>query len=164
MILATLMVLAAAMYRIVPHPWNVAPIAAMALCGGMYLGKRYALVVPVAAMLVSDLFIGFTIVSPFVYGCFIVSGLIGLWLRSHKSFGMIAGGTLAGSTLFYIVTNFAHWALTDMYPKTAAGLWRCYVLALPFFRGTLIGDELVVTAFVAVMELSARPVRHAVPA
>jgi hypothetical protein len=164
MILATLIVLAAAVYRMMPHPWNVAPVAAMALCGGMYLGKRYALIVPLAAMLLSDLFIGFTIVSPFVYACFIVSGLMGLWLRKHKSIGWIAGGTLASSTLFYIVTNFAHWALTDMYPKTAAGLWQCYVLALPFFRGTLIGDALFVAAFVAVMELTVRPARHAVPA
>ena len=164
MILATLMVLAAAIYRIVPHPWNVAPVGAMALCGGMYLGKRYALVVPVAAMLASDLFIGFTIVSPFVYACFIVSGLMGLGLRSHKSFGWIAVGTLAGSVLFYLVTNFAHWAMTDMYPKTAAGLGQCYVMALPFFRGTLIGDALFVAAFVAVMELSARPTRQPVAA
>jgi hypothetical protein len=164
MILATLMVFAAAIYRLVPHPWNVAPVAAMAMCGGMYLGKRYALIVPLAAMVVSDPFIGFTIVSPFVYACFIVSGLMGLWLRTRKSFGSITGGTLAGSTLFYLVTNFAHWALTDMYPKTAAGLWQCFVMALPFFRGTLIGDALFVAAFVAVMEWSARPARHAVPA
>jgi hypothetical protein len=164
MILATMMVLAAAMYRLVPHPWNVAPVAAMALCGGMYLGKRYALIVPLVAMLLSDLFLGVTIVSPFVYACFIVSGLMGLWLRNHKSIGWIAGGTLASSAVFYLVTNFAHWALTGMYPKTAAGLWQCYVMAVPFFRGTAIGDALYVAAFVAVMEFGRLPARHAVPA
>jgi hypothetical protein len=164
MILATLMVFAAAGYRLMPHPWNVAPVAAMALCGGMYLGKRYALIVPLAAMLLSDLLIGFTIVSPFVYACFIVSGLMGLWLRGRKSIGWIAGGTLASSSLFYLVTNLAHWVLTGMYPKTAAGLWQCYVMALPFFRGTLIGDAVFVAGFVAVMELSARPAQHVVPA
>jgi hypothetical protein len=164
MILATLMVLAAAIYRLLPHPWNVAPVAAMALCGGLYLGKRYALVVPLLAMLLSDAVLGFTVVSPFVYACFIASGLMGLWVRNHKSFGSIAGATLAGSILFYIVTNFAHWALTGMYPKTVAGLVDCYVMALPFFRGTLIGDALFVAAFVAVMEWRARPARQAVPA
>src|SRR5947208_6148488 len=123
MIFAITMILAAAAYRVMPHPWNVAPVAAMALCGGMYLGKRYALVVPLAAMIVSDALIGFTVVTPFVYACLIASGLTGLWLRNHKSFGSVAAGTLAGSLLFFIVTNFAHWALTDMYPKTGSGLW-----------------------------------------
>jgi hypothetical protein len=164
MILAILMVLGAGIYRLVPHPWNVAPISAMALCGGMYLGKRYALILPLAAMFLSDIVLGFTNVTPFVYACFIVAGLMGLWLRNHKQLGWVAGATLAGSVLFYLVTNFAHWALTGMYPKTAAGLWQCYVAALPFFGGTLAGDALFVAGFVAAMELASRPAKHAVPA
>jgi hypothetical protein len=164
MILAILMVLGAGIYRLVPHPWNVAPITAMALCGGMYLGRRYALIVPLAAMFLSDLVIGFTSVTPFVYACFIVAGLMGLWLRNHKQLGWLAGATLANSILFYIVTNLAHWAFTSMYPKTVAGLWQCYVAALPFFGGTFAGDALFVAGFVAVVELAARPAKHAVPA
>jgi hypothetical protein len=164
MILATLMILAAAMYRLAAHPWNVAPVCAMSLCGGLYLGKRWALLVPLAAMLVSDIFLGFSIVSPFVYGCYVVSGLMGLGLRDRKTFGWIAGGTLASSVLFFVVTNFATWALTGLYPHTVAGLVRCYGMAIPFFRGTLAGDVLFVGIFAAVMEFARRPARRALPA
>jgi hypothetical protein len=58
--------------------------------------------------------------------------------------------------VFFVGTNFAHWLLTDMYAKSLDGLVLCYVNALPFFRGTLLGDALFVTAFVCVMELVAR--------
>ena len=51
----------AAVLRIIPHPANVAPIAAMALFGGVYLNKKYALVVPLLALFISDIFLGFHI-------------------------------------------------------------------------------------------------------
>jgi hypothetical protein len=157
---AMVMILAAAAYRLAPHPWNVAPITAMALCGGMYLGKPYALLLPLAAMVLSDLVLGFSVVTPFVYACFVAAGYVGLWLANRRTIPWIAGGTLACSTLFFVVTNFAHWMLTDMYPATLAGLLLCYEMALPFFRGTLIGDALFVVAFVAAIEYLRRPARQ----
>jgi hypothetical protein len=164
MILATLMILAAAAYRLAPHPWNVAPVCSMAFCGGLYLGKRWALLVPLAAMLVSDIFLGFSIISAFVYGCYIASGFIGLALRERRTLPWITGGTVAGSVLFFVITNFATWALTNLYPHTVAGLVRCYDMAIPFFRGTLAGDVLFTSVFVAVMEFARRPARRVVTA
>src|SRR5438309_525724 len=72
--------------RLLPHPPNFTPIAAIALFGGVYLNKKYALVIPVIAMFISDIFIGFHASMPFVYTSFLISGLIGLWLRTHKTF------------------------------------------------------------------------------
>jgi len=47
----TLMVFAAAFVRLIPHPPNFAPIAAMALFGGAYFSKKWAaFLVPIAAM------------------------------------------------------------------------------------------------------------------
>ena len=73
--------------RLVPHIPNVTPIAAMALFGGAYLNRRYAILVPLAAMAFSDVFIGFysPIVMVSVYASFILAGLIGLWLKKRKS-------------------------------------------------------------------------------
>ncbi|MDE2026737.1 MAG: hypothetical protein KGJ07_09700, partial [Patescibacteria group bacterium] len=70
-----------AVFRLIPHVPNFAPITAMALFGGVYLNKKYALMVPLIAMLISDIFLGFHATMPFVYASFLIIGLIGLWLK-----------------------------------------------------------------------------------
>ena len=147
LLIPSLLIIVAAFMRLIPHPANVAPIAAMALFGGVYLNKKYALVVPLLALFVSDIFLGFHNTMPFVYGSFIVTGLIGLWLKKHKNVTQIIGATLFSSLLFYIVTNFGVWLLEPAYTKDLAGFIKCYYLALPFFRNTLIGDLLYVGVF-----------------
>ncbi|OGH17997.1 MAG: hypothetical protein A3F31_02620 [Candidatus Levybacteria bacterium RIFCSPHIGHO2_12_FULL_38_12] len=133
-------ILFAVLLRLLPHPPNFAPIAGMALFGGVYLNKKYALIVPLLAMFVSDLFIGFHSTILFVYGSFLLTGLIGLWIRQHKSIQNVILGTLASSVLFFIITNFGVWLVGSLYPKTLQGLVQCYVYALPFFRNTILGD------------------------
>ncbi len=145
---ALLLVIVAAFSRLLPHPANFTAIAAIALFGGVYLERRYAFVVPVLAMLVSDYFIGFYSGMYWVYGSFVLIGLIGLWLKNHKKPLYILGGTFARSVLFFVVTNFGVWATPgSMYAPTWAGVIECYVAAIPFFRGTVTGDLF----FVAVM-------------
>src|SRR2546429_9840040 len=66
-------VVAATAMRLMPHPPNVTPIAAIALFGGAHFtSKRAALAVPLLAMCLSDLLLGFGVhrVMPFVYGSF----------------------------------------------------------------------------------------------
>ena len=99
-------ILLAALLRLLPHPPNMAPIAAIALIGGVYLDRRFALLIPFAALIISDIIIGFHSTIPFVYGSFLATGLIGMWLQSHKKIVFIAGGTLLSSIIFFIVTNF----------------------------------------------------------
>lgn len=135
-----LIIIFAVVLRLVPHPANFAPIAAMALFGGVYLNKKYALIVPFVAMLISDYFIGFHNTMPFVYGSFLLTGVIGLWLRNNKKFPVIVGATLFSSLLFFLITNFGVWLSGGLYPKTFAGLVNAYFYAIPFFRNTLIGD------------------------
>lgn len=140
LIIPTTIVILAALMRLVPHPVNVAPIAAMALFGGAYLDKRYAIVLPLAAMFVSDLFLGFHASMPMVYASFIISGLIGMWLKKHKSVPTLLIASVASSLIFFLLTNFNYWYATALYPKTIAGFFESYVMALPFFRNTLLGD------------------------
>jgi len=142
--------------KFLPHIPNFAPIAALALFGGTYLNKRYALIIPIVAMLIADYFIGFynPYIMASVYGSFILIGFIGIWLRDHKTLPNIVGGSLTGSIIFFLVTNFAVWAVPQsFYPHTIQGLIDCYIMALPFFRNTIAGDLFYVTIFFGAYEL-----------
>lgn len=136
-----LMIVAAAVSRLLPHPPNFTPIAALALFAGAYVGdKRFAFAVPLGALLLSDMIIGFHSLMPVVYACFALMVWIGLTLRKGLGIGRLAVRVLASSLLFFTVTNAAVWALGNMYPHTPAGLITCYVAAIPFFHNTMLGD------------------------
>ena len=151
----------AALLRLLPHPPNVAPIAALALFGGAYLGKRYALAVPFCAMLTSDMFLGFHATMPYVYGSFFATGIVGLWLARHKTVRNTIAATLGSSLLFFLVTNFGVWAQDALYPKTFDGLILSYAMGLPFFRNTLVGDFFFVGILFGGYELARFGARYA---
>lgn len=136
-----LMIVAAAVSRLLPHPPNFTPIGALALFGGAYIDdKRLAFVVPLGALLLSDTIIGFHLLMPVVYACFAFMVWIGFTLRKGFGIGRLAVRVLASSLLFFTVTNAAVWAFGNMYPHTPAGLITCYVAAIPFFHNTMLGD------------------------
>ena len=147
----------APLVRYLPHLPNFAPIAAIALFAGVYLNKKYALIIPIVAMLVADIFIGFynPYIMASVYGSFILIGLIGMWLKNNKTLPNIIGASLSGSIIFFIVTNFAVWAVPQsFYPHTLQGLLDSYVMGLPFFRNTIAGDLFYVGTFFGLTEAS----------
>ena len=128
------MIVLAVITRLLPHPPNVAPITAIALFAGCNIkDKNLAFMLPLLCMFVTDLFLGFHMIMPFVYLSFMCISYIGI---SSKK---INNGTILGSSLlFFLVTNFGVWYLG--YPNTLAGLVSCYTLAIPFFVNTIIGD------------------------
>nr|MBA2770844.1 hypothetical protein [Sphingomonas sp.] len=127
--------------RLVPHPPNFSPIAAMALFSGAYLPRRaLAFAAPLAALLLSDLLLGFYPGMAFIYVSVALTVVIGWTISRRRSALRIAGAAVAGSVLFYVLTNFGTWVTTDMYPKTIEGLAACYVAAIPFFQNTVAGD------------------------
>lgn len=127
--------------RLIPHAPNIVPIAALMLFGGTYLPKKI-LFLPLLSLLISDYFIGFYGTDMlYVYGSFIITGLIGFWIRSHKKPQFVIGGALTSSVLFFLITNFGVWAPpNNWYPHDLNGLIKSYTMALPFFRNSLIGD------------------------
>lgn len=143
----------AVILRLIPHPPNFAPITAMALFGGAYINKKYALVVPLIAMIISDFFLGFHQVIPFVYGSFLLTGIIGLWLKEHKNLKNVILAILSSSLLFFLITNFGVWLIWDFYPKDLSGLIQSYTLAIPFFRNTMLGDLFYTGLFFGSYEL-----------
>jgi len=129
-----LFIAVAAIFRLLPHLPNATPITAMALFSGVYFNnKKYAFIIPLLAMFLSDLFLGFSMITLFVYAAFILVGYIGI--TSKK---MNIKTILISSISFFIITNFGVWLIG--YPKTLNGLLECYTLAIPFFRNSLIGD------------------------
>jgi hypothetical protein len=144
--------------RLLPHPPNFTPIAAIALFGGVYLSKKIALVLPLAVMVISDIFIGSyePKLMVFVYGSFILCVILGLWLKNHKRWQTIFGASVLGSILFFFITNFAVWAFSSWYERSFSGITQCYLMALPFFRNSLLGDLFYVFSFFGIYELAKR--------
>ncbi len=154
-VIAFLLILLAAFSRLIPHPMNFAPIAAIALFGGVYFNKKFALIVPLSALLISDYFLGFYSGMIWVYGSFLAIGVMGIWLKNHKSVGTIIGTTFAGSIIFFAVTNFGVWA-SGYYPQTVDGLISCYAAAIPFYRNSLAGDLFYAGVLFGSFELMAK--------
>jgi len=154
-IVAILIVLLAAASRLVKHPFNFTPIAAMALFSGCYLRKKWAVVLPLAAMFISDIFIGFYDwqVMASVYLSIVLVFAIGWFLSKKLKWHNVIFASLSSSVAFFLITNFAVWAFFNWYPHTLAGLFNCFTLALPFFRNTLLGDLVYSGIFFGAYEL-----------
>jgi hypothetical protein len=143
--LPALLVALCVVLRIVPHPPNFAPVGATAVFAGRTLKPWMAIVLVAVAMFVGDAILAglhdypvVSFVTPFVYGGFFVQALLGRLLRSKK--GGAIGAAVGGSIAFFVLSNFGVWVEGGMYPHTADGLGACYVAAIPFFGGTLLGD------------------------
>nr|BFD59033.1 hypothetical protein CKG001_11400 [Bdellovibrio sp. CKG001]BFD67684.1 hypothetical protein HAGR004_27060 [Bdellovibrio sp. HAGR004] len=136
-----LMVLGAAFSRLIPHPWNFTAIGAMALFGGAYFpSKKQSLLIPLAALFLSDLVLGFHNTMVFVYLAFAIVVILGWNLRDQKGAAKIAGLSLVTSSLFFLISNFGVWVMGTMYAPTPAGLFQCLVAGLPFFDNQIYGD------------------------
>lgn len=128
--------------RLLPHAWNFSPIIAIALFSGVYLGRKYAVVLPLLTMFLGDIFIGFYDIKLqlVVYFSFILIGIGASLIKKYKSAETIIAGSIVGAIVFFLLTNYAVWQFSPWYTKTWAGLMECYYLALPFFRNTLLSS------------------------
>jgi len=134
-------ILFAALMRLLPHFPNFTPLAAIALFGGAHLGKRrLTLLIPLIALLISDFFLGFHEMMIPVYLGFALIVLLGHLIRNNIRIPYVIGGSLAGSLLFFLITNFGVWAMTPYYPGNVQGLLTSYTMAIPFFHASLLGD------------------------
>jgi hypothetical protein len=145
--------------------WNFMPVGAL----GLFAGARYrswqAYLVPLAAMLASDLllikpladqgFAAFGKLTPVIYLSFGLNVLIGRLMRPTSSFLWIAPLAVLTSLQFFLTSNFAVWALGDgsLYPHNFAGLVMCYTAAVPFYN-SLAADLLYSAAFFGLHSLA----------
>lgn len=181
--------------RLAPHTPNFTPISAAAIFAGVRLKKRYAILIPLVTMLISDyllLYINpysthfivlhklyplkdmFHSTTLFVYISFLISGLIGIFLRNKRNIFSTDGTKIAkplylisasviASTQFFLITNFGVWT-TGMYSRGLDGLLESYMMGLPFFKWTLLGDMFYTVTFfglyVLARQANARAFHH----
>lgn len=127
--------------RLVPHPWNFAPVGGMSLFAGARLRGWQAYMLPIVLMAVTDpLLGGFGVATPFVYASFLINVWIGRRLRNSENAFRIGGAAVISSVQFFLLSNFGTWV--GYFPHTWAGLTRCFALALPFYAPTLVSDLL----------------------
>ncbi len=127
-------VLLAVWFRLIPHPPNVAPITALALfSGASFRNKWFSIIFPLIAMVLSDIVLGFSTISLWVYSAFILITMFA-WLVKELRWTSV----LISSLIFFIVSNFGVWILS--YPHTIEGLITCYTMAIPFFGYSILGD------------------------
>ena len=136
--------------RVVVHTPNFTPVLSLAFLGGMYLKGRQAVLVPLALMIVSDFIIGFHNMMFFSWGSIVLISIFGLWLKKRKNLATVLSGSIVSAMIFFIVTNFGAWL--TLYPHTIDGLWQCYILAIPFFRSTLVSSVAYSLVFYAAYE------------
>lgn len=155
-IFAILLIVLGSAFRVLPHPANFAPVAALAIFSGTFLPKRLSFIVPITTMLISDYFLGFYEwkIMLSVYISFVLCVLLGFWLKKRIKISNAIITSLSASVLFFLITNFAVWAFTNWYPHDLSGLFQCFTMAIPFFRNTLLGDLFHVMAIFGVYETS----------
>ena len=150
-------IVAAALMRLLPHWPNFTPVAAMALFAGTYFErKQFAFAIPIAAMFLSDLVLGFTALMPAVYLSFVVTVVIGATIRKHISVRNVLLASFASTVIFFLITNFAAWLVFPFYPQNFLGLMESYMAGLVFFNdgsqgiSFFVNDLLGTTFFSAV--------------
>jgi len=146
-----------AIARLLPHLPNFTPIGGMALFGAAHGSRRSALIVPLAAMALSDLFLGSHGTMPFVYVSFVLVALMGMVVfRNGVSMPRVIGASMASSLILFGVSNFGVWATGTMYAPTWQGLVTCYAMALPYLRNTMLGDMFYAGVFFGGYALATR--------
>ena len=124
------------MSRIIPHPPNFTPILASAIMAPILIKDRmFGIAIPIFAMFLSDIILGFHSYQFIVYFSILMISLLTPITKNYISLFIIA---ITSSIWFYLVTNFAVWIIWDYYPKNIEGLISCYILAIPFFKNTLL--------------------------
>lgn len=170
------MIIGGIVLRLAPHLPNFSSINATTLFGGTHLKKRYAFLITLLIMPISDyllLYINpygnpivnfsriqpisamFHTTTPYVWGSFLITGLIGLWLRKNNKPSNIVFASALASLQFFFITNFGVWA-GGMYSRGLDGLVMSYIMGIPFFRWTLLGDLFYTTAIFGSYELARR--------
>lgn len=117
---------------------NVTAIGAIALASGAFFSNRkYALLLPLLILFISDAILGFHVTMPFVYASILLISVLGFSLRKKKHPLAIAGLSISGSLLFYLITNFGVWLTGMGLSSTLSGV---YIDGLPFLRNMALGD------------------------
>ena len=147
---ALALIIGSIIIRLIPHPGNFTPLGATAIFGGAKLARPWNYIAPLFILFLTDLFLGFHALMPYVYGCFLLSVFLSeTFLKKSVSYAKLSTLAVANSLIFFLVTNWAVWRQGLMYPISLSGLMDSYVMGLPFLRNMLAGDLVFTLGFFA---------------
>ena len=156
-----LLIVLAAITRLIPHPFNFTAVGAMALFSGAnFKDKRFAFLLPVIVMFLTDLIIGFHFSMLPVYACFTFTVWVGIRIKKNQNLIAIATGSLISSVVFFLITNLPLWYVDmGLYPVTIQGTIESYRMAIPFFKNQVLGDLFYNTILFGVYHFAIRSTR-----
>ena len=141
--------------RVIPHPPNFTPILGMAVfAGAVFDRKIFSILIPLLAMILSDLFLGFHSSMFIIYFAICLNVVIGIYFINKIYYFKICISLITGSLVFFIITNFTVWFSSGMYPYSLEGLLACYTMALPFLQNTIVSTVLYGVGAFFIFDLS----------
>lgn len=153
---ATGLILLGIFFRTLGHiAPNVEYVTAASLLAGAYLGRKYAVLVPFAIMVLTDTLIGNTNIFIFTWSGYLLIGYLGYRGNLRGKILRATGLGIIASLWFYLWTNFGVWALDSwgVYPRTLAGLIEAYIMGLPFLKLNLLGNLFFVPVSFGTVEI-----------
>jgi hypothetical protein len=163
--LITGLILSAVIFRIITNAFslfNFTPVIAVALfSGAKFQQKKWALLIPVIALFVSDVILAylnnFAVLHDtifFTYGAVLLVILLGRYLNSENlNISKTALFSVVSSFLFFVITNTGVWMFSHMFTYDVAGLTKCYIVAIPFLQRSIFGDLFFTGVLFGVYEL-----------
>ncbi|TGK30115.1 hypothetical protein EHQ05_03915 [Leptospira yasudae] len=153
-------VLLSGISRFLPHPSNFTSVGAMTVYSGARVQGWKAFAYPMFMMLVTDFILSkihgfdwFYEGLPVVYCSLLVNVFLGrIFLKNNDKLVSVAAVSLLASVQFFILSNFSVWAFSSLYPKTSVGLLTCYIAAIPYFGGTLLGNIIYTPVLFGVLD------------
>ncbi|HVI45435.1 MAG TPA: DUF6580 family putative transport protein [Chitinophaga sp.] len=182
-----LFILAAGVIRVVlGADTNMSPIAmftpvgAMALFGGASFSEKWkSYAFPLLTLFISDIILMQVFHRQYAEGLlykgwiwnyvsFVFMVLLGQLLIKKASVGNIVLASVGAALIHFLFSNFGVWlsGSTDIttgqpFTRDAAGLLKCYALAIPYMQYTLIGNLIYSTIFFGSFELVRRRMHFA---
>lgn len=145
---SALLIVFAALSRLLPHYPNFTAVGAIAVFGGAVIkDKKWALLLPLAALFLSDVCLHLFTSTPgfyggeqaFVYGGFILVTLLSFLIKKATVANITLAAVWSG-LVFFIVSNLGIWLLGSFYTKDVTGLIACFTAALPFYKNEFFGN------------------------
>jgi hypothetical protein len=135
---------------------NVEIVTAVSLGMAFYLRDARAAVIPLIAVGMSDLLLGFGSIMAFTWSAWAVTALAACSVarRTPAAVGTSIVFAVSSSTWFYLWTNAGVWILGrgTAYPAGAEGLGHSLLAGLPFFRNMVVANLVLVPCAVAILD------------
>ena len=123
------------MTRLIPHPPNFTSTLALAFYLPVLFGVKF-IIVAMIAFILSDLLIGIHQLIFFTWASLLLIGYLSKFFK--KAYFRPLGISIS-CILFFIISNFGVWLLSDLYTPNIQGFIACYTMAIPFLQNSLIG-------------------------